>query len=82
VGIPRVAEALRHAVRYGAFDFNAVARIVKGKTDKPLAVPPSPSGPLPEHIAEYLRGAGEHQRPLRTYEQLLLELRKETNDGE
>jgi transposase len=82
VGVPRVAEALRHAVRYGAFDFNAVARIVKGKTDKPLAVPPSTSGPLPEHIAEYLRGAGEHQRPLRTYEQLLLELRKETNDGE
>lgn len=82
VGVPRVAEALRHAVRYGAFDFNAVARIVKGKTDKPLAAPPPTSGPLPEHIAEYLRGAGEHQRPLRTYEQLLLELKKENNDGE
>jgi transposase len=80
-GVARVAEALRHAVRYGAFDFNAVARIVKGKTDKPLAVPPA-SGPLPEHIAEYLRGAGEHQRPLSTYEQLLLELTKESEDGE
>jgi hypothetical protein len=80
-GVPRVAEAIRHAVRYGAFDFNAVARIVKGKTDKPLAVPPA-SGPLPEHIAEYLRGAGEHQRPLENYEQFLLELTEELEDGE
>ncbi len=80
-GIARVAEAPRHAVRYGAFDFNAVARIVKGKTDKPLAVQPAP-GPLPEHIAEYLRGAGEHQRPLRAYEQLLRKQTKEPKDGE
>jgi transposase len=75
VGAPRVAEALRHAARYGAFDYNAVARIVDGKTDKPLATP-APAGPLPERIHEYLRGAGEHQRPLRTYQQLLMKLKK------
>jgi hypothetical protein len=40
VGVPRVAEALRHAVRYRAFDFNAVERIVRGKTDRPVAAPP------------------------------------------
>jgi transposase len=81
VGAPRVAEALRHAARYGAFDFNAVARIVKGKTDQP-SVAPATSGPLPEHIAEYLRGAGEHQRPLHTYERLLLDKKREDKDGE
>lgn len=81
VGTARIAEALRHAVRYGAFDFNAVARIVKGKTDESVVVPPA-SGPLPERIAEYLRGAGDHQRPLRTYEQLLLKISKEPKDGE
>jgi len=74
VGAPRIAEALRHAVRYGAFDYNAVARIVEGKTDKPI-VAPSLTGPLPERIHEYLRGVGEHQRPLRSYEQMLRKLR-------
>jgi transposase len=81
VGGPRVAEALRHAARYGAFDYNAVARIVDGKTDKPITSP-APSGPLPERIHEYLRGAGEHQRPLHVYQQLLKKLRKtEDDDG-
>jgi hypothetical protein len=80
-GVPRVAEALRHAVRYGAFDFNAVTRIVEGKTDQPRMVPAS-TGPLPARIAEFLRGAGEHQRPLRAYDQLLRKLRKEPPDGE
>ena len=73
VGAPRVASALRHAVRYGAFDYNAVARIVAGKTDKPLIAPTS-AGPLPRRIHEYLRGAGEHQRPLSDYERLLRKL--------
>jgi hypothetical protein len=82
VGGPRVAEALRHAVRYGAFDFNAVARIVQGKTDQPVLAP-APTGPLPERIHEYLRGVGEHQRPLRAYEEMLRKLRKtEPEDGE
>jgi transposase len=75
VGGPRVAEALRHGVRYGAFDYNAVARIVDGKTDKQLTAP-APTGPLPERIHEYLRGVGEHQRPLRSYQQLLNKLKK------
>lgn len=83
VGAPRVIEALRHAARYGAFDFNAVARIVAGKTDRPLIAPAStPTGPLPERIHEYLRGAGEHQRPLRAYQQMLSKLsKKEPDDG-
>jgi transposase len=82
VGAPRVAEALRHATRYGAFDYNAVARIVDGKTDRPV-VAPAPAGPLPERIHEYLRGVGEHQRPLRTYQQMLSKLskKKEPDDG-
>jgi len=81
VGGPRVAEALRHAARYGAFDYNAVARIVEGKTDKPI-VAPAPTGPLPERIHEYLRGVGEHQRPLRAYQQMLDKLaKKEPDDG-
>jgi hypothetical protein len=81
VGVPRVAEALRHAVRYRAFDFNAVDRIVRGKTDRPVAAPPAP-GPIPTRITEYLRGAGVHQRSPRSYEQLLLRAKnKESDDG-
>lgn len=79
-GTARVAEALRHAVRYGAFDFNAVARILEGKTDQPHAAPPCPA-PLPARITEFLRGAGDHQRPLRAYEQMLHELSKEPSHG-
>jgi transposase len=78
--VGRVAEALRHAVRYGAFDFNAVARIVAGRTDQPYAAPPSPA-PLPARITEYLRGAGDHQRPLRAYQQMVQKLKKEPPDG-
>jgi transposase len=80
VGSPRVAEALRHAARYGAFDYNAVARIVEGKTDKSAAAP-VPSGPLPSRIHEYLRGAGEHQRPLQTYQRMLDQLAKKEPDN-
>jgi len=79
-GGPRVAEALRHACRYGAFDYNAVARIVEGKPMAPV-IAPMPSGPLPERIHDYLRGAGDHQRPLRAYQQLIHELNKDPNDN-
>jgi transposase len=79
-GVPRVAEALRHAARYGAFDFNAVARIVKGKTDQPVDAQVAPA-PMPAHVADYLRGAGDHQRPLQAYEKMLDKLGKETPDG-
>ena len=81
VGGPRVAEALRHAVRYGAFDYNAVARIVEGKTDQPL-IAPAAAGPLPQHIHEYLRGVGEHQRPLRAYERFLQKPDQEADHGQ
>jgi len=70
VGAPRVGEALRHAVRYGAFDAPAVARIVEGKTDQAMTAPAAP-GPLPQHLHEYLRGVGEHQRPVRDYQRCL-----------
>jgi hypothetical protein len=79
VGVPRVAEALRHAVRYGAFDYGAVERIVHGKTDMPRTA--VLSGPLPRQVADYLRGAGEHQRPLKSYERLLNKAKKEPPDG-
>jgi len=81
VGAPRVAEALRHAVRYGAFDYNAVARIVEGKTDKALTAPASP-GPLPQHLQEYLRGVGEHQRPLSAYQRHLKKVDPEPEHGQ
>ena len=82
VGAPRVAEALRHAVRYGAFDYNAVARIVAGKTDQ-ARVAPAQVGPVPLRIHEYLRGAGEHQRPLSAYQKLIEKLhKKEPGDGQ
>ncbi len=81
VGAPRVAEALRHAVRYGAFDYTAVARIVAGRTDTPGVVP-APTGPLPQHIHEYLRGVGEHQRPLSAYQRHLKKLDPESDHGQ
>lgn len=82
VGAARVAEALRHAVRYAAFDYNAVLRIVQGKTDRPLLAV-APTGPVPERVHEYLKGAGEHQRPLRAYQQMLNKLKdKEPSDGQ
>lgn len=81
VGAPRVGEALRHAVRYGAFDYNAVARIVEGKTDQGLTVPAAP-GPLPHHLQEYLRGVGEHQRSVRDYQRCLDPPGKEGDHGQ
>lgn len=81
VGGPRVAEALRHAVIYGAFEYNAVARIVEGKTDKPLIVPAA-AGPLPQHIHEYLRGVGDHQRSLSAYERFLQKPDQEADRGQ
>jgi hypothetical protein len=43
VGVLRVAEAVRHANRYCAFDAHAVARIVTGRTrTRPGPRPPPP----------------------------------------
>jgi transposase len=67
VGVLRMAEALRHAHRYGAFDAHAVARIVTGRH------PPRPAVPLvspPAPVAEFLKGAGSFQRSVEDYERL------------
>lgn len=62
-GTTRVAEALRHALRYGAFDYRSVERIVGAKSADPL-LPPGRPPPrvLPSNLPKYLRGAGPHQR--------------------
>jgi hypothetical protein len=67
---PRVAEALRHAARYQAFDSHAVERIVKGRHPRHTRRSPSPAAALPEKLAEYLKGAGEFQRGLDAYQRL------------
>ena len=70
VGTPRVAEALRHAARYQAFDCHAVERIVKGRHPPRARRSPSPAAALPEKLAEFLKGAGEFQRGLDAYQRL------------
>jgi transposase len=70
VGVTRVAEALRHAARYSAFDHNAIARIVAGKTtDAPRGSLEAKAG-SPAQLAQYLKGTGVHQRPLEGYRRL------------
>jgi transposase len=75
VGVLRVAEALRHAARYGAFDHNAVARIVTGR--HPPQPPSSKGGAtgatLPAAVAEFLKGAGSFQRSPAAYQRLVRE---------
>jgi transposase len=73
IGVPRVIEALRHAIRYGAFDHNAVARIVTGRHPTASAPIVNPSSVLPSHVAEFLKGAGSFQRSLSAYERLARE---------
>lgn len=82
VGVARVAEALRHATRYGAFDHNAVARILAGKP-----VPPKPGSlesraESPKQLEQYLRGTGVHQRPVEGYRRLLDPPKTPTDDKE
>ena len=75
VGAARVAEALRHAERYGAFDFHAVARIVAGKPPRTsAALTPHPL--TPANFSSYLKGAGTHQRSPAHYKQLAERRRK------
>ena len=65
VGVARVAEALRRAAHYGAFDHNAVARIVAGKPAKSSASPRArvaARAPRAAQITQYLKGTGVHQR--------------------
>jgi hypothetical protein len=68
VGLLRVAEALRHAHRYGAFDAHAVARIVTGRHPPRPATTFPISTPAP--VAEFLKGAGSFQRSVQDYERL------------
>jgi hypothetical protein len=70
VGTPRVAEALRHAARYRAFDCHAVERIVKGRHPRHTRRSPSPAAALPDKLADFLKGAGEFQRGPDAYQKL------------
>ena len=82
VGVARVAEALRHAERYAAFDCHAVARIVAGKPPRTRAQLQPPSL-TPTNLSAYLKGAGSHQRSPAHYHTLAARRRKgkgTTND--
>ena len=71
VGVARVAEALRRAARYGAFDHNAVARIVAGKPAKRQVGAPESKAGSPTQINQYLKGTGVHQRSPDGYKKLV-----------
>ena len=75
VGAARVAEALRHAERYAAFDSHAVARIVAGKPPRKSAQL-QPHTLTPANLTSYLKGAGTHQRSPEHYQQLAERHRK------
>lgn len=62
VGVSRVAEALRHAARYGAFDHNAVARIVAGKPARTSRGSMESKAGDPTQLEQYLKGTGVRQR--------------------
>ncbi len=89
VGVLRVAEALRHALRYGAFDAHAVKRIITGRQLPTVGPKAAGAATLPAPVAEYLKGAGSFQRTLNAYERLARQAEpsvepnnKETRDGE
>jgi transposase len=71
VGVARVAEALRRAARYGAFDHNAVARIVAGKPAKASGGLPEGRTGSPTQLNQYLKGTGVHQRSPDGYKRLV-----------
>jgi transposase len=71
VGAARVVEALRRAARYGAFDHNAVARIVAGKPAKRQVGAPESKAGSPTQIEQYLKGTGVHQRSPDGYKKLV-----------
>ena len=70
VGVGRTTDALRHAARYGAFDHNAVARIVAGKPHKLVPRSVEIKSGTPDQLDQYLKGTGVHQRPLDGYRKL------------
>ena len=71
IGVGRVAEAMRHATRYGAFDYQAITRITLGKSPRTVrgsTTQPGPAAAVPPTARDkYLKGAGPHQRPLDAY---------------
>lgn len=69
VGVVRVAEALRHAERYGAFDYSAVIRIVEGKPAR-ATVELQPRALTPQNLGPYLKGTGSYQRSPDHYQKL------------
>ena len=69
VGAARVVAALRHAERYAAFDYQAVARIVAGRPPRTNA-PLQPPALTPTNLGSYLKGTGTHQRSPEHYQQL------------
>lgn len=73
IGVLRVAEALRHGNRYGAFDAHAIARILTGRHPRTLAAGARAAPTLPAPVAEYLKGAGPFQRSVQAYERLARE---------
>jgi transposase len=70
VGVLRVAEALRHAARYGAYDAHAIGRIVTGRRLPSGHGKPSGSAIIPAPVGEFLKGAGAFQRDVEVYERL------------
>jgi len=70
VGVLRVAEALRHAARYGAFDAHAVTRIVTGRRLPGASAKAAATTTLPAPVGEFLKGAGSFQRSVKAYERL------------
>jgi hypothetical protein len=80
IGVLRVAEALRQADRYGAYDSNAVERIATGKPPRRSSKRLEEPGAPPQNIRDYLRGAGTFQRPPSEYTRL--SRTKENDDGQ
>jgi hypothetical protein len=75
VGAARVVAALRHAERYAAFDYQAVARIVAGKPPR-KSTALQPHTLTPTNLGSYLKGTGTHQRSPEHYQQLAARRRR------
>jgi transposase len=81
VGVARVAEALRHAARYGAYSYQAVDRIVAAKPPPTSAPTVSTAASVPTSVAAYLKGAGSYQRDLDAYQRLVQDVEAQLPDA-
>ncbi len=68
-GVARIVQALAHAERYAAYNYQAVARIVAGKPPR-AGSRLEPHALTPTNLGSYLKGAGRHQRSPEHYRQL------------